>query len=91
MRVNEGRVTHLADEIAAALSKLECVRVIAKEQAVADRIARVILESFKTEEKIEQEAETLARKHARDTAGMDQRKIIDGIKARLAKERNFPL
>jgi hypothetical protein len=91
MRVSEGRVVHLAEDIAAALSKLECVRVIAKEQTVSNRIARVILDSFKTEEAIEQEAESLARKHARETAGMDQRKIIEGIKARLAKERGFPL
>jgi hypothetical protein len=91
MRINEGRVAHLSEEIAAALTKLEMVRVLAKEKDVAARIARVILETFKTEEALEQEAERLAQKHARETAGMDQRKIIEGIKARLAKERGFPL
>jgi hypothetical protein len=91
MRVSEGRVVHLAEDIAAALSKLECVRLTAKEKDVAARIARVILDSFKAEEAIEQEAERLAQKHARETTGMDQRKIVDGIKARLAKERGFPL
>ena len=91
MRINEGRVAHLAEEIAAALTKLEMVRVLAKEKDVAARIGRVILETFKTEEALEQEAERLAQKHARETMGMDQRKIIEGIKARLAKERGFPL
>jgi hypothetical protein len=91
MRINEGRVAHLAEEIAVALTKLEMVRVVAKEKDVAERIARVILETFKTEEALEHEAERLAQKHARETAGMDQRKIIEGIKARLAKERGFPL
>jgi hypothetical protein len=91
MRISEGRVVHLAELITSALSKLECVRLSAKEKDVATRIARVILESFKAEEAIEQEAERLAQKHARETAGMDQRKIVEGIKARLAKERGFPL
>ena len=91
MRVNEGRVVHLAEVITTALGKLECVHLTGKDKDVATRIARVILDSFKAEEAIEQEAERLAQKHARETAGMDQRKIVEGIKARLAKERNFPL
>jgi hypothetical protein len=45
----------------------------------------------KAEQALEDEAERLAGKHARQTVGMDQRKIIEGIKARLAKERGFPL
>ena len=91
MRVSEARVIHLAEDIAGALSKLECVRMTGKEQTVSNRIARVILDSFKAEDEIEREAERLAQKHARETAGMDQRKIIEGIKARLAKERGFAL
>jgi hypothetical protein len=91
MRISEARVAHLAEDIAAALGKLEIVRMIAKEKDVANRIAQIILESFKTEESIEREAEHLAQKHARETSGMDQRRIIEGIKARLAKERGFPL
>jgi hypothetical protein len=91
MRINEGRVSTLAQDIAAALAKLECVRLNAKEKEVAERIARLIIENLKAEEAIEQEAERLAQKHARETAGMDQRKIVEGIKARLAKDRGFPL
>lgn len=91
MRINEARVVGLAADIAMALSKLECVRLTAKEKDVATRIARLIIENFRAEEAIEQEAERLAEKHARETAGMDQRKIIEGIKARLAKERGFSL
>ena len=91
MRIHEARVAGLANDVAAVLSKLECVRLITKEKDVAARVARVILDSFKAEEAIEQEAERLAQRHARETAGMDQRKIIEGIKARLAKERGFPL
>jgi hypothetical protein len=91
MRMSEARVAHLAADIAAAVSRLECVRLKAKEKDVADRIRRLIVENLKAEQALEEEAERLAAKHSRQMTGMDQRKIIEGIKARLAKERGFPL
>lgn len=84
-------MSHLAEDIAAALSKLECVRLKAKEKEVAARISQLIVENLKAEQALEEEAERLAAKHSRQMAGMDQRKVIEGIKARLAKERGFPL
>ena len=81
----------MAEDIAAALAKLGCVRLKAGEKEIAARILRLIVENLKAEQALEDEAERLAGKHARQTVGMDQRKIIEGIKARLAKERGFPL
>jgi hypothetical protein len=46
---------------------------------------------MKAEEELEAEAERLARQHTRQMVGMDHRKVVDGIKARLAKERGFSL
>lgn len=60
-------------------------------QLLANRIADIIQETFDKEAEIEREAERLAATHSRQMAGMDQRKIIQGIKARLAEEKNFPL
>ena len=40
---------------------------------------------------LEEEAERLAESHARKMVGMDQRRVIQGIKERLARERNFAL
>jgi hypothetical protein len=46
---------------------------------------------MRAEEELELEAERIAQKLGRQALGMDQRKIIDGIKQRLAKERGFSL
>ena len=91
MRISETWVAHLAADITAAVAQLDCVRLRAKEPDVAERIRRLIIENLKAEQALEEEAEGLAAKHARQMTGMDQRKIVEGIKARLAKERGFPL
>lgn len=60
----------------------------------ADLVARIqalLLENLRAEQELEEEAERLAERHARQMAGMDQRKIIQGIKERLARERGFSL
>jgi hypothetical protein len=81
----------LAEGIAAALARQNFVRLKAKEKEVAARVSRLIIENLKAEQALEEEAERFAEKHARQTVGMDQRKVIEGIKARLAKERGFTL
>ena len=91
MRIPEGRITALAEGIAAALAKQHYVRLKVKEKEVAARIARLINENLRAEQALEEEAERFAEKHARQMQGMDQRKVIEGIKARIAKERGFTL
>ena len=91
MRINESRVTHLAEDIAAALVKAEYVQVRVKEKDLAERIAKLLFDNLRAEVALEEEAERLAEKHVRQMVGMDHRKIVEGIKARLAKERGFVL
>ncbi len=91
MRVNEAAVEGLSRSIVRALLKQGFVHAQATEAALTARVVRVILESAKAEQALEEEAERLAEKHSRQLQGMDQRKIIQGIKERLAKERGFPL
>lgn len=76
--------------VAAAL-KQGFVHPLAPVARLERRVAELITENFEQEQKLEAEAERLAAVHAREMAGMDQRKIIQGIKERLARERDFSL
>ena len=63
-----------------------------KEAAVLQRrIVELIAENLEAERALEEEAERLAQSHARQMVGMDQRRVIQGIKERLARERGFSL
>ena len=91
MRINDGEVAQLAEAVVTALVKQGFVHPIANEKVLAARIGKLIVDTARAEQEIEEEAERLAAKHARQTSGMDQRKIVQGIKERLAKEKGFPL
>jgi hypothetical protein len=91
MQVSERHIHILAASVLGALLDQGLVHLnVSREEATA-RIQRLILENFQAEQALEEEAEEIARQHARRTAGMDQHKIIQGIKERLAKERGFAL
>ena len=89
--INQVELNRLAEEVAGALLKQDRVRVQVPRAQLVARIVAILLENMKAEEALEHEAERLAERHSREMAGMDQRRIIEGIKARLAKERGFPL
>jgi len=91
MRVSEREIRFVAGRVVRALIDQGFVHPVASGEEITGRIAKLLLENFQTEQAIEEEAEGLARQHARQMAGMDQRKIIQGIKERLAKERGFTL
>ena len=91
MRINEAEITRLADVVVQALLKQGRVKTKVDDKQLIARISRIILDNLRAEEALEQEAERLAEKLGRQALGMDQRKIIEGIKARLAKERGFTL
>jgi hypothetical protein len=91
MRINEKEVRRLADSVVEALLKQGFVRLRVSEKELAERIYGLIRDNLMTEQGIEEEAERLADQHARQLVGMDRRKVVQGIKERLAKERNFPL
>jgi hypothetical protein len=91
MQVSERHIRLLAESVVGALLDQGLVHLTASREEVAQRVHRLLLENFRTEQALEEEAETFAHQHARRMAGMDQHKIIQGIKERLAKERGFTL
>jgi len=91
MRINEADITRLADDVVRALLKQGFVKSKVDDKQLIARVSKLILDNLRAEEALEREAEELAEKLGRQAAGMDQRKLIEGIKARLAKERGFTL
>jgi hypothetical protein len=91
MRIREGELQALAAAMVDALLKQGFVHPKRDAAVLRQRIVEVLVHNLEEEQAIEEEAERLAHTHARQTVGMDQRKIIQGIKERLARERGFSL
>ena len=91
MRINESELEVLSAAVIAALLKQGFVHAKADEKTLVRRIRKLLVDNLRTEAELEEEAERLADRHAREMAGMDHRKVVLGIKQRLAKERGFTL
>ncbi len=91
MRLREGELQSLAAAVVDGLRKQGFVN-FKKDPALARaRIVELIARNLQEEQALEEEAERLAESHARQMAGMDHRRVIQGIKERLARERDFAL
>jgi hypothetical protein len=91
MRVREGELQSLAPAVVEALQKQGFVHFKGDPMIARARVVELIARNLEEEQALDQEAERLAESHARKMVGMDHRRIIQGIKERLARERNFPL
>ena len=91
VRINEEEIRRLAGAVVSALLKQGFVHPKVSEKDLAERVAGVFRDDLRAEAALEKEAEQLAERHSRQMVGMDHRKVVQGIKARLAKERGFSL
>jgi len=91
MRIHEAEITRLAEVVVRALLKQGYIKSKVDEKQLITRVSRIIVDNLRAEEALELEAEQLAQKLSSKSLGMDQRKIVEGLKARLAKERGFTL
>jgi hypothetical protein len=91
MRVREGELQSLAAAIVHALLQQGFVHPKRDAAVLQKRIVALIAHNLEEEQALEDEAERLAASHARQMVGMDQHRIIQGIKERLAGERGFTL
>ena len=91
MRVSEAEIARLSEAVVRAVVDGGFMTPKVDQKALVARVSRLLLDNLRAEEALEVEAEEMARKLGRQALGMDQRKIVEGIKARLAKERGFTL
>lgn len=80
-----------AEIIVTTLTEKDLVRLQLSKQATIEKVAAALVENFRQEETLEQEAERLAETHLRATQGLDRHKVVQLIKQRLAEERRFVL
>jgi hypothetical protein len=91
VRVNEAEISVLASAVVSALLQQGYVRPRVPDRQVVERVRTLLVDNMRTEQELEEEAEREAEKHARHMVGLDQRTVVQGIKARLAKKRGFQL
>jgi len=91
VHINEQRLEGIVRSIVKALLKQGFVHPKVTENDLVRRIQKIFVENLLQEQALEEEAEKMAARLGRQIGGMDQRKIILGIKQRIAKERGFSL
>ncbi|HYD49188.1 MAG TPA: DUF507 family protein [Terriglobales bacterium] len=91
MKPRPEELQRVARAVVRELGKQKFFHITGDEPTMIRRVIELIQETFDQEQALEREAERLAERHAGQMRDMDTRKIIQGIKARLAEERKFPL
>ena len=91
MHIPEAAIHRLADEVVHALVTPGFIKPKVPHKQLVERVAKILIDDLRAEQALEDEAERAAVKLGRQALGMDQNKLIEGIKQRLAKERGFIL
>jgi hypothetical protein len=81
----------LAAAIADALCGLPDGPAKGNPQAVARIVAETIRDNFRIEEEVNREAERALAALGSSASGMDQHKLVAGLRERIAKKRGFVL
>lgn len=92
MRFTDPQIHRLAEALLSALSNRGGARLKAPREKVHARIAAIIRTNLCAEDDLDSEARKLLAEHLRNAPpGMDQQKLLQMIKRRLAEERDIPL
>jgi hypothetical protein len=94
VRASVAEIQRLAERIVETLLKQGHVKAKAEKSVLSRRIVELMMKNFDEEAAIEADAEKMAQQHIRRSAGgagMDERRVIDLIKKKLAEERGFSL
>lgn len=62
-----------------------------KPEALEQRVLEAFLKNMREEDEIDRDAERMLADLSRQSVGMDQRKLLQKIKEKLAKDRSFVL
>ena len=93
MRLSREMIKYLADTIAANLKGKGLVEYDVPQDAIAVKIAEVIIADMTAEDKLNKDVEKLLSAHEAEIAKgqMDYRKVFELTKQKLAKERGMVL
>jgi hypothetical protein len=91
VHISEERLEKLSRAIVKALLAQGYVKPKVPDSQLVQRITKVFVDNLLMEQRIEEEAERMLDRLGRQAQGMDQRKILLGLKERIAKEKGFSL
>ncbi len=91
VRASPAEVQRLAERIVEAVVRQGYVKPLADSAALTQRVAALMQKNLEEEAALEEEAERVAMSHSRQMSGLDQSKVIQMIKRKLAEERGFTL
>lgn len=91
MTVREPELRRAASRVVKALIAADLVENGEKPEALERRVFDAFQHNMKEEAALDRDAEKMLADLSRQSAGMDQRKLLQKIKEKLAKERNFVL
>jgi hypothetical protein len=92
MRFTDSQIHRLAEALVSALGNRGGARLKAPRERILARIEAIIRANLSAEDDLDSEARRLLDEHMRNAPpGMDQQKLLQMIKRRLAEERDIPL
>lgn len=91
MRLRPEQIDHLAAAVVSSLLRQGFVRAKVDEKTLQRRVSAILAQNLEEEAALEAEAEQLALQYLRKDEELDRRKLVQGIKQRLARERGFVL
>lgn len=89
--MTEQEVNRFADGLAADLCAGDPALVVGPGSKVAKIVRKILAANFAEEETINREVAQAFRALGSQTAGMDQAKILGGLRQRIADQRKFVL
>ena len=94
MKIKPEQADKLAEQILKSYRSKELIVLKAQESAVRSKIKEIIMQNFRDEEVIEQEAREMLASHAgevKQAGEMDQHRMFLLIKRKLAEKKGFVL
>ena len=94
MRISQEQLQALAKAIVDELVRADAMELVSGHARAETDIVAEFQTYFKAVAELDREAEKLADRHlqaaGRDGLGLDRKRIVQGIKEKLAEDRGFP-
>jgi hypothetical protein len=91
MPVREIELRRAAEAVVRVLREKDLIEGGEKPEALAQRVYEAFQKNMRQEAELDAEAERMLKDLARQAVGMDQRKLLQKLKEKLAKDKGFVL
>lgn len=91
MGLRENELRRAAAAVVRVLREQDLIENAEKPEALEKRVYEAFQKNIREETEIDAEAERMLKDLARQVVGMDQRKLLQKIKEKLAKDKGFVL